>query len=388
MLRFLKGKMRIIKNIIAVAAALTCLVGAAPAYSAVSAAYTEAVTDSAQTKNTFASSNEAAIYVREQLVKRNTDISITLPSDEGISGRDLMNKVIDLAVAETGVGSEGDYLRMSMKGHGGMITKSSGQITLDIHVDYYTDAEQEKYVAGRIASIVSMLKPDGKSEYEKILSAYKWTTANISYADDMENDIIFTAYGALHNGKAVCQGYAQVMYRMLREMGVAVRMITGTGTGGGNHVWLIAEADGWYYYIDPTYDGGEKPENFMFFMKGTEDFDLGEAKHTPSHGKKELPHLEPDYYSEEFNSEYPINVTEYVPSSPAYRFILGDVDLNGCIDAFDLTNLRQGILYGIFSERSRLAADVDCDGSVKLNDLVLLQSYLMGRVSSFADKAV
>ncbi|NLT09801.1 MAG: hypothetical protein GXY08_09885 [Ruminococcus sp.] len=379
--------MRIIKNIIAVAAALTCLVGAAPAYSAVSAAYSEAVTNSTQTKNVFASSAEAAIYAREQLVKRNTDISVTLPGDEGLSGGDLMNKVIDLAVAETGVGNEGDYLRMSMAGHGGMITRSSGQITLDIHVDYYTDAEQEKFVAGRIASIISGIKPDGKSEYERILSAYKWATANISYADNIENDVVFTAYGALHNGKAVCQGYAQVVYRLLREMGISTRMITGAGTGGGSHVWLIAEADGWYYYIDPTYDGGEKPEDFMFFMKGTEDFDLGEAKHIPSHGKAKLPHLEPDYYSEEFNSEYPINVTEYVQSSPAYRFILGDVDLNGSIDAFDLTTLRQGILYGIFSERSRLAADVDGDGSVKVNDLVLLQSYLMGRVSSFADSA-
>lgn len=380
--------MRILRKFFAVAVALTCLVSAAPAYSAVSyisASAAQETAASASAVQVFASSEEAAEYLRTQLVQRNPEVTLTLSSKEGLTGGELMNKIVDLAVAETGVSNEGDYLRMSMAGHGGYIRSTANSVTLNISIDYYTTAEQEKYVSDRIASILSLLRLSDKSDYEKILSVYKWVTANVAYSEDFENDIVYTAYGALHNGASVCQGYAQLTYRMLRELGVNVRMITGTGTGGGNHVWLIAEADGWYYYIDPTYDGGMAPADFMFFMKGTEDFDLGAEKHVPSYGDPKLPHLEPNYHSEEFASAYPIHDTAYDISSPAYRLIPGDVDLNGMLDAFDNTALRQGMLYGFNTDRARLAADIDGDGYVKINDLVLLQSFLTGKIREFPE---
>ena len=121
MLRFLKGKMRILRKFFAVAAALTCLVSAAPAYSAVSyisASAAQEAAASASAVQVFASSEEAAEYLRTQLVQRNPEVTLTLSSKEGLTGGELMNKIVDLAVAETGVSNEDGWPRRIYPLHG------------------------------------------------------------------------------------------------------------------------------------------------------------------------------------------------------------------------------------------------------------------------------
>ena len=83
-----------------------------------------------------------------------------------------------------------------------------------------------------------------------------------------------TAYAALKYRTAVCQGYAVLMYRLLREAGIHTRIITGeavTASGDSErHAWNLVECGGVYYHVDVTLDKAQ--ESHEFFMKSEDDF--------------------------------------------------------------------------------------------------------------------
>ena len=89
------------------------------------------------------------------------------------------------------------------------------------------------------------------------------------YLFDDQNQC-YSAYGAIINGKAVCQGYASLFYRMCREAGIPARIITGLGNGGA-HAWNIVKLDGAYYNVDVTWDDTED-SNYNYFNKSDSEY--------------------------------------------------------------------------------------------------------------------
>ncbi len=64
---------------------------------------------------------------------------------------------------------------------------------------------------------------------------------------------IHTAYGALVEGKAVCDGYAKAYAYLLHKVGIYSHVAVGTGNGGG-HAWNLVRLDGEWCYTDLTWD--------------------------------------------------------------------------------------------------------------------------------------
>lgn len=73
-----------------------------------------------------------------------------------------------------------------------------------------------------------------------------------------------------------------------------------------------------------------------------------------------------------------------VPIDPSL-IILGDTDFDGTIEALDMVNARKAVVGEITDAAILKAADVDRSGKVEINDLVLLQEYLLGKISAFPD---
>ena len=78
---------------------------------------------------------------------------------------------------------------------------------------------------------------------------------NCAYSSDeaLNNDVpeIYTAYGALVNGDAVCQGYTLAYNYLLKQVGIdAVTVIS----DAMNHSWSLVNIDGEYYHVDTTWD--------------------------------------------------------------------------------------------------------------------------------------
>ena len=242
---------------------------------------------------------------RKQLVNRENEITIYYHSDERITNEyfnSLTSQLFELAVQHTGKGNEGDYILWHCQGwyvSAGWSSNSNGGYDLNMTymVSYLSDAAQEKKVDQAEAEVFQKLKLSGKTDYQKIKAIYDYICENVSYDyTNLDDDTYiqkYTAYGALIDKAAVCQGYASLFYRMALDAGVDARVIS--GDAGGPHAWNVVRLNGKYYNLDSTWDAGR--ENYSYFLKSMKAFS--------DHERDE------DYSSSEFTEAYPMAESDY-----------------------------------------------------------------------------
>ncbi len=64
--------------------------------------------------------------------------------------------------------------------------------------------------------------------------------------------------------------------------------------------------------------------------------------------------------------------------------IMGDVNMDGVVDTFDLVTLRQlAVSTDVSYTDAKIAGDVNGSGSIDGDDLVLLSDYLLGKKVTF-----
>jgi len=247
------------------------------------AAGTDAVTYSC------GSIEEAAAALREGMKARETDVTIRYTGSESFDYR----AVLDLAMAHTGNPTEGDYLRFQYGGWS--IRYSSTEYRYQL--TYYTTAEQEAELDASVNAKLNELALGGKTEYQKIRAIYDFITANTVYDHEhLGNNsykLQYTAYAAMINKTSVCQGYANLLYRMLLSVGVDTRIVTSE-----THAWNIVKIGDLYYNVDSTWDAGNNG-NYSWFLKCMDHF-------TGDDHVREAP-----YSEEPFLTEYPMSPTDY-----------------------------------------------------------------------------
>lgn len=65
------------------------------------------------------------------------------------------------------------------------------------------------------------------------------------------------------------------------------------------------------------------------------------------------------------------------------KIILGDINFDGIVDCYDLVLARKGVINGIDGTAAQIAADVDQSGVYDVADLVLLQEFLLTKITEF-----
>ncbi|MBO4734083.1 MAG: hypothetical protein J5662_06350 [Clostridia bacterium] len=71
--------------------------------------------------------------------------------------------------------------------------------------------------------------------------------------DNYYDPLSFTAYGAIVNGVAVCEGYSRAMQLICQELGIPCGLVTGYANNGP-HMWNIINPGDGCYYLDLTFD--------------------------------------------------------------------------------------------------------------------------------------
>ena len=276
------------------------------------------------------------------------------------------------------------------------------------------DSAADKLIAG--------ITPE-MPEFERELILHDRLADHIAYED---GDRVHDAYGALINGKAVCEGYTKAFQYLLQKVGIQSFMATGTGNGD-LHAWNIVRIDGKYYNVDLTWDDQKSDIIYTYFNitdeeikslshildKESEDFapvctstdanyfavyggifnefsadDLGALIKT--NGKKLHIYITGDM--EEFQKDFEKNfvnmltaagingVAECVYSPLGREWIItvilpGDANYDGVIDIRDFIHMKS-IIAGNFAENK--ASDVDKSGNVSATDLAELKKMLLG----------
>ena len=248
----------------------------------------------------FSDYDSAVLYLRKQMVSRETEINLNFPESWFTSHKDGLywDLLYDaMKCDESSTGQEGDAL---LYGYAGCNVSYSTAGYIKYTMAYHSNAEQEAKLTEAVAVAMAKLQLNGFSEAKKITKIHDYICNHVDYEYNSKEEQIYTAYGALCTGKAVCQGYAVLFYRLCKEAGLSVRIISGTGNGGP-HAWNIVRIGSKYYNVDCTWDGQDAATYNEFLLKSEADFRDHTRESWPVAGSHCL-----DYTSAEFNAQYPM----------------------------------------------------------------------------------
>ncbi|HIZ19994.1 MAG TPA: hypothetical protein H9674_03955 [Firmicutes bacterium] len=153
-------------------------------------------------------------------------------------------------------------------------------------VDYYDvfclvftmDAQERGQAAVQLEEAVASLMEgvpagDPQQEFQAELLLYDRLAERCTYETRAAGEAdpaasypaAFTAYGALVEGRAVCEGYARAMQLLLHRAGIACTLVTGTDEEQVSHMWNLVTVEGKNYHLDPTWgDSGDRLSHAYF----------------------------------------------------------------------------------------------------------------------------
>ena len=120
--------------------------------------------------------------------------------------------------------------------------------------------------------------------YTKIAKVHNWLIYFISYEESETSKDEHTIYGALRNGKAVCEGYARAFKYLMDGLNVPCVLVSGTALNSQGetetHAWNYVQINNNWYAVDVTWDdpvvigGGEQTNDmkYRYFLKGSDNF--------------------------------------------------------------------------------------------------------------------
>ena len=171
-------------------------------------------------------------------------------------------------------------------------------------LDLLTKRENELYE--KAMSLIQQAKQETTTEVELELWLNDWLCENVEYLMTYDENLYdsrfpndWTAYGAIIEGKANCQGYADAFYLLGSLAGFNVRYQFGEGNDSG-HVWNAIELNGQWYYVDTTwndtgFDSYQKTYAYFNYVESVMDdqhpHDFAKIVETAEHVDPEL-----DYY--------------------------------------------------------------------------------------------
>ena len=241
----------------------------------------------------YLTETEAVAALRKQMVARKETMTLNVKLPSGTDIEEAVTGIWDKAMEHvSGSGTTGDYLHWQHSGYDcppvdywDDDTNITFTVTFQRHPKtsaiWFTTAAQEAALTNYIRNtILPQLSLGGKTTYQKVQAIYNWITANVKYdyshLSDPTYQTQYTSYAAPVQKKAVCQGYANLFYRLANDAGIDCRIITGKAynrDGAADHAWnIVRMADGKYYCLDATWDAGLKPESYEYFLKGLTSF--------------------------------------------------------------------------------------------------------------------
>ncbi len=122
----------------------------------------------------------------------------------------------------------------------------------------YTDVEKERLIHDAVLSQIS---------YDH--SAVGQPLSRVNYSR------VYDIFGALVNGKAVCEGYSRLFQYLCYQAGINSTIVNGTSEGQA-HAWNAVKLEGDWYHIDTTWDDGSTSAIplYDYFNLTTEEISL------------------------------------------------------------------------------------------------------------------
>ena len=140
----------------------------------------------------------------------------------------------------------------------------------------------QAYIKNIIDQIIQQTTQD--SDIEKARKVQNWLISTIDYDNSDEAKNKHDIYGALHDRKAVCEGYARSFKYIMEKIGVPCILVSGTGTNSEgmteSHAWNYIQINYNWYAVDVTWNdpviigtGSLTDEmKYKYFLNGSDEF--------------------------------------------------------------------------------------------------------------------
>ncbi len=286
-------------------------------------------------KSYYTEGKELYKIIRSKTESRTKKFTIRIAYNAMQFSYSLRSKLLDYLMTATSdemsvSSTDGDYIYWHLASASfspEFIDEKKGKYYYDItlSIEYRDTAEQEKEVDKVVSSFVNSLKTSGKSDYEIIKAVHDFICDKAEYdyvalkkmnsSNAKKFYYAFTSYGALIEGKTVCQGYALAFYRLCKELGYNCRFVS-SDPDEGCHAWNIVELNGKYYFVDCTWD--DEAGDYELFLVDYDGIRKQDSKYSRQHT------LDQDVYD-----------NAYFVKNFRKKFAVGDYDKT---DAALLTN--------------------------------------------------
>ncbi len=262
------------KKIVAFALSLAMMLTIAPVMEG-AGVVNDVTVNASINKSLYKSVSAAGVEARKGYLNHKAKVIVRVKS-KCKEPQSLYESLEDAIFAETNNPNEGDFMKWNVdETNADFSAVKSGSYyyyTFTLNVTYLTTLAEQNKLDTKVNSVIKELKITNKtSTYDKIKKVYDYVCENVKYAKNSSDDIRYSAYSALIKKKAVCQGYASLLYKMYRTLGISTRVIAGDSTFSKNsHGWNIVKLGNYYYNVDSTWDSTlfHAGKKYKYFLKG------------------------------------------------------------------------------------------------------------------------
>lgn len=224
--------------------------------------------------------DSAQKYVYDAIVANVGKLSFTIEFPNNLFAYSNFNKAYLTAIMDAVCTDRPDVFYYAGYGVSGGSLYSGGTYmkTMNYEVSvydssYYTDSNLPGYYSALISKVPNV-PVDLSNRYNFIKSAHDYLADTVYYPDLTTSDYKMSAhdaYGALVEGRAVCQGYSDAFKLICDYYRIPCVCISGVTDTGGGHMWnAIQMDDGKWYLMDITWDDQDSWLFYDFFLVGTQ----------------------------------------------------------------------------------------------------------------------
>lgn len=149
-------------------------------------------------------------------------------------------------------------------------------------ITYQADAKNKLAEVKSAANKILSGAPKNGSDYDKELYIHDRLIKDTDYQTKKK-----TIYNNLVEHKSNCMGYAYAMKYLLNQLGVTCRVIIGSATGEGDHMWNVVTLNGKEYLTDTGWDdptGTQYMTSYRYFNLTRSEMN---RDHTPKNANED-----------------------------------------------------------------------------------------------------
>lgn len=195
------------------------------------------------------------------------------------SNLDKDSVAIQITNPSLGIGEMEQTLRQAGDGYFVcMLNSDATAIKISCDFSPYTKEESLQQLAEiqtMADEVIAEHITEGMTDEEKARALYTYITDTVvydqRYYSDRENMpfVSMTAYGAFHDGMAICGGYGIAIRTLFNKVGIPCYLVSGEW-GREGHLWNVAKIGDEWLYFDATADRGRNGDFRSFAVTAQE----------------------------------------------------------------------------------------------------------------------